>query len=138
VTPLDFPLLTDENIAPDVVAGLRARGLDLRTVREEQLIGRPDVEILERATAQGRVVVTHDLAFARSALRAGASFVGMIYLHPGHISAGFVLQIVDALRASTVDVVAAVHRRGRTTANDRARPGANRTSLVAAIGSACR
>ena len=104
MTPLDFPLLTDENIAPDVVAGLRARGLDLRTAWDEQLIGRPDVDVLERATAQGRVVITHDLAFGRSAIRAGTSFVGIIYLRPGHISAGFVLEIVDALRASTVDV----------------------------------
>jgi predicted nuclease of predicted toxin-antitoxin system len=104
VTPLDFPLLTDENIAPEVVAGLRARGLDLRTAWDEQLIGRPDVDVLERATAQGRVVITHDLAFGRSAIRAGTSFVGIIYLRPGHISAGFVLEIVDALRASTMDV----------------------------------
>ena len=104
MTPLDFPLLTDENIAPEVVAGLRARGLDLRTAWDEQLIGRPDVDVLERATAQGRVVITHDLAFGRSAIRAGTSFVGIIYLRPGHISAGFVLEIVDALRASTVDV----------------------------------
>jgi predicted nuclease of predicted toxin-antitoxin system len=104
VTPLDFPLLTDENIAPEGVAGLRARGCDLRTARDEQLIGRPDVDVLDRATAQGRVVVTHDLAFARSAIRAGASFVGVIYLRPGHISAGFVLEMVDALRGSTVHV----------------------------------
>jgi predicted nuclease of predicted toxin-antitoxin system len=104
VTPLDFPLLTDENIAPDVVSGFRARGCDLRTVRDEQLVGRSDVDVLERATAQGRVVVTHDLAFGRSAIRAGAAFVGIIYLRPGHISAGFVLEIVDALRASTVHV----------------------------------
>jgi predicted nuclease of predicted toxin-antitoxin system len=112
VTPLDFPLLTDENIAPEVVAGLRARGCDLHTARDEQLIGRPDVDVLDRATAQGRVVVTHDLAFARSAIRAGASFVGIIYLRPGHISAGFVLEIVDALRGSTVTRSAAVHRGG--------------------------
>jgi hypothetical protein len=59
VKPLDFPLLTDENIGPDVVEGLRARGCDLRTAGEERLIGRPDVEVLERATSQGRVVVTH-------------------------------------------------------------------------------
>jgi predicted nuclease of predicted toxin-antitoxin system len=57
VKPLDFSLLTDENIAPDVVEGLRARGCDLRTAREERLIGRPDIEVLERATSQGRVVV---------------------------------------------------------------------------------
>jgi predicted nuclease of predicted toxin-antitoxin system len=124
VTPLDFPLLTDENIAPDVVTGLRARGLDLRTAWDEQVIGRPDVEILERASAQGRVVVTHDLAFGRAAIRAGTSFVGIIYLRPGHISAEFVLEIVDALRASTVDVqppFIAVAERQQTTVRVRVR-----------------
>ena len=123
MTPLDFPLLTDENIAPDVVTGLRARGLDLRTAWDEQVIGRPDVEILERASAQGRVVVTHYLAFGRTAIR-GASFVRIIYLRPGHISAEFVLEIVDALRASTVDVqppFIAVAERQQTTVRVRVR-----------------
>jgi len=60
VKPLDFPFLSDENIAPDVVDGLRARGCDLRTAWDEQLIGRPDVDVLERAASQRRVVVTHD------------------------------------------------------------------------------
>ncbi len=78
--PLDFPLLSDENIHPDVVDGLRARGCDLRTAWDEQLIGRPDVDVLERATSQRRVVVTHDLAFGRSAIRTATSFVGIIYL----------------------------------------------------------
>jgi predicted nuclease of predicted toxin-antitoxin system len=72
-----LPLLTDENIAPDVVEGLRARGCDLRTAAEERLIGRPDVEVLERATSQGRVVVTHDRGFGRSAIIAGATFLGL-------------------------------------------------------------
>lgn len=105
MTPLAFPLLTDENIAPDVVvAGLRARGLDVRTAWEEQLIGRPDLDVLERATAQGRVVVTHDLACGPSAVRAGTSFVGIVYLRPGHISARFVLEVVDALLRSALHV----------------------------------
>ena len=102
--PLDFPLLTDENIAPAVVAGLRARGCDVRTAWDEHLIGRPDVEVLERAADQRRVVVTHDLAFGRDAIRKGSSFVGIIYLRPGHISAAFVLAAIDTLRASSVDV----------------------------------
>ena len=102
--PLDFPLLTDENIGPDVVEGLRGRGCDLRTAAEERLIGRPDAEVLERATSQGRVVVTHDLGFGRSAIIAGAAFVGIVYLRPGHISATFVLGVIDALRTSTVEV----------------------------------
>jgi predicted nuclease of predicted toxin-antitoxin system len=95
VKPLDFPLLTDENISPNVVEGLRARGCNLRTVAEEHLIGRPDAEVLDRATSQRRVVVTHDLGFGRSA---GATFVGIVYLRPGHISAAFVLGVIDALK----------------------------------------
>jgi predicted nuclease of predicted toxin-antitoxin system len=91
VKPLEFPLLSDENIAPDVIAGLRARGCDLRTVGDEQIMGRADIDLLGRATDQGRVIVTHDLAFGRSAIRAGSSFVGIIYLRPGHIAAPFVL-----------------------------------------------
>lgn len=122
--PLDFPLLTDENIAPDVVEGLRARGCSLRTAAEEGLIGRPDAEVLERATNQQRVVVTHDLSFGRSAITAGAAFVGIIYLRPGHISSGFVLGVMDALRASTVEVeppFIAVAERQQTTVRVRAR-----------------
>jgi predicted nuclease of predicted toxin-antitoxin system len=104
VKPLDFPLLTDENIGPDVVEGLRARGCDLRTAGEERLVGRPDVEVLERARSQGRVVITHDLGFGRSAASAGVTFVGIVYLRPGHISATFVLGLIDALRTSAVEV----------------------------------
>ena len=102
--PLDFPLLTDENIAPDVVAGLRVRGCDVLTAWDEQLIGHPDARVLEHATSQGRVVVTHDVAFGRSAIRTGAPFVGVIYLRPGHISGEFVLAVIDALRASTLEI----------------------------------
>lgn len=102
--PLDFPLLSDETIAPDVVSGLRARGCDVRTAGEEQLIGSPDKAVLERAVGQNRVVVTHDLAFGKTTIRAGTPFLGIVYIRPGHIAADFVLAIVDALRAFTIDV----------------------------------
>ena len=102
--PLELPLLTDENIAADVVAGLRARGCDVRSAEEERLTGRGDGEVLERATALHRVVVTHDLAFGKVEIRGGASFVGIVYLRPGHISAAFVLAMIDALRESSIDV----------------------------------
>jgi len=97
VRPLDFPLLTDENIAAGVVAGLRA-GCDVRPAEEERLIGRGgDSEVLERATALRRVVVTHDLAFGNVEIRGGASFVGLFYLRPGHISAAFVQLEISAV-----------------------------------------
>jgi hypothetical protein len=52
----------------------------VRTAAEEGLMGRPDADVLDRATGQGRVVVTHDLGFGRSAVTADAAFVGIIYL----------------------------------------------------------
>jgi hypothetical protein len=48
--------------------------------------------------------VTHDLGFGRSAISAGSLFIGIVYLRPGHISAAFVLGVIDALRESTVEV----------------------------------
>lgn len=49
---------------------------------DDQLIGRADIDVLERATSQPRVVVTHDVAFGRSPIRTGAPFVRIIYLLP--------------------------------------------------------
>lgn len=80
--PLDFSLLADENIAPDIVSGLRTRGCDVRTVAEEHLTGQADRQVLDRATAQNRVVLTHDLAFGKADIRAGAPFFGVIYIRP--------------------------------------------------------
>jgi predicted nuclease of predicted toxin-antitoxin system len=104
VKPFEFPLLTDENIGPDVTAGLRELGCDVRTAGDENLIGAPDTDILERAVLQGRVVVTHDLAFGHAVIALGAPFVGIVYLRPGHISASFVLAVIDAILHSPVDV----------------------------------
>jgi predicted nuclease of predicted toxin-antitoxin system len=115
VRPLDFPLLADENIAADVVASLRVRGSDVRSVDEEGLIGHGDGELLQCATALHRVIVTHDLAFGKVEIR-GASFVGIIYLRPGHISVAFILdrlfqhrepgcsQRLDSLRTATPSI----------------------------------
>jgi predicted nuclease of predicted toxin-antitoxin system len=105
VKPFDFPLLTDENIGPEVAAGLRERGCDVRTVAEEALIGSSDTGVLDRAVKSGRVVVTYDLAFGRTAIATGEPFVGIIYLRPGHISAAFVLEVVDTVIRSSIDVV---------------------------------
>ena len=102
--PFEFPVLADENIGPGVIAGLRERGCDIRSAGEEQLIGRPDKDVLERAVFERRVVVTHDLAFGRGSIQAGTPFVGIIYLRPGHISAPFVLAVIDAARQLPIDV----------------------------------
>lgn len=80
------------------------RGNNVTSIGTSQAVV-PDTEILDRAVSQGRVVITHDLAFGQAAIRANTPFVGIVHLRPqGHISAAFVLAVVDALRTSDVDV----------------------------------
>jgi predicted nuclease of predicted toxin-antitoxin system len=104
--PLDFPLFADENIHPDVIRALAAQGKDIRSVIGEGLVGRADAEILRHAHAGGRVVLTHDSDFGVLVYRSAMPFTGVVYLRPGHISPTFVLQMITALEASTVEVTA--------------------------------
>ena len=53
-------LYADENFDYDVVVHLRAAGHDILTVQEAGEQGRDDARVLERATAEGRCVLTFD------------------------------------------------------------------------------
>jgi predicted nuclease of predicted toxin-antitoxin system len=118
MNPLDFPLLADENIAPAVVAALRERHIDVRTASELGLVGASDSILLARATAENRVIVTHDADFGLLTVRQGLPLVGVIFLRPGHIDTSFVLQTNDTLRGADVEVeppflIVAEHRQNR-------------------------
>lgn len=101
--PLGWPLLADENIHPDVVRGLAARGMNIRSILENGA-GLSDREVLGVAHREQRVVLTHDADFGRLVTLDGEPFTGIVYLRPGHFSAEFVLAIVDALESAEVDV----------------------------------
>ena len=64
-------MLTDENVHPEVVTFLRGRGMDVATASEATLLGAEDVAVLRRATADNRLVLTHDADFGRLAIAAG-------------------------------------------------------------------
>ena len=60
---LDFPLLADENVHPDVIVFLQEAGLDVKSVAEQGSYGIPDTQVLQQATESGRAVLTHDSDF---------------------------------------------------------------------------
>lgn len=97
MTLTDFPLLTDENIDPEVVSYLRSRGFDVCDVVAEGWLGASDQELLSRATAEGRIVLTHDSDFGTLAVLGGQPLVGVIYLRPGHIDAAFTIATIEAV-----------------------------------------
>jgi predicted nuclease of predicted toxin-antitoxin system len=69
----------DECVAAEIVAELRAAGLDVAYAKEV-CPGSPDPEVLRLAAAEGRVLVTHDLGFGELAVRLGQSAAGVVIL----------------------------------------------------------
>lgn len=77
-------LLADEHIDPDLVRGLLARQaeLDIIRVHDIGLLGTDDRDILARAAADDRILITHDRntvpGFAYERVRAGQPMPGVI------------------------------------------------------------
>jgi predicted nuclease of predicted toxin-antitoxin system len=103
VKALDFPLLADENVHPDVIVFLRKLGLDVGSVSEQGQFGLPDTKVLQQASESNRVVLTHDSDFGGMAVF-GAKFTGIIYLRPGHIRADFTIKTLEAIRDNAPEV----------------------------------
>ena len=57
--------LADMGLARSTVAFLRAQGHDAVHLRDQRLQRLEDEEIIEKARAEGRVILTHDLDFGR-------------------------------------------------------------------------
>ena len=106
MTLFAFALLADENINPEVVSRLRALGCQIATVAELGLAGSPDTAILQRAMADGRVVITHDPDFGRLALQGESLSTGVVFVRPGHISSAVVLAALVAADGGAGDLLA--------------------------------
>ncbi len=115
---LDFSFLADENIHPEVVAYLRAQGIDVACVSETNMAAADDADLLRLAVSDGRVVLTHDRDFGTLAVARQEPLVGIIYLRPGHIQAQFTIESVRALFAAKLDLqppfLLVAKRRGST------------------------
>jgi predicted nuclease of predicted toxin-antitoxin system len=81
----------DESVDPAVAAGLRQRGVDATTAREQGLLGTSDQAQLEFAVESGRLLVTHDRDFLRMAA-AGTAHRGIAYSPPQALSIGEIVR----------------------------------------------
>ena len=96
--------LTDENISPRIVYAIRQAGYDVIDVKEAKRFGWSDVRVLAWATAEGRVVITHDKDFAgllrnpMSRRHAGVILVQLLNQHATHVIAK-ILPVIVQLRS---------------------------------------
>jgi predicted nuclease of predicted toxin-antitoxin system len=70
--------LADMGLAQSTVAFLRAQGHDAVHLRDQGLQQLEDIEIVQKARAEGRVILTHDLDFGRIVALGGARGPSMI------------------------------------------------------------
>ncbi|MBS1492186.1 MAG: DUF5615 family PIN-like protein [Bacteroidetes bacterium] len=82
----DCKFLIDENLPSDFTLYLRNQKLDVKDIKEENLFGINDVEVLKLSRDENRILVTQDKDFGKIVYTSQYSFTGIIYLKPGHIS----------------------------------------------------
>jgi uncharacterized protein DUF5615 len=82
-------LYMDQHFPKAITDGLRLRGVDCITALEDNAATMDDSDLLDRATALGRALVTSDKDFLVEASKRqteGVEFGGIIYTHPLRVS----------------------------------------------------
>lgn len=97
-------LMTDENIHPDVVAYLRSQGCEVFDVKERKLFGASDVDLIQQAYTEQRVILTHDSDFGTLAIAAQKPIYGIVYLRPGHIRPEYTIGTLIVLFDQELDL----------------------------------
>lgn len=90
-----IPLYMDQHVPRAVTVGLRLRGVDVLTAWEDGAGAFSDPELLDRASALGRVLFSQDDDLLVEAMRrqaAGLPFSGVVYAHQLRASIGECIQ----------------------------------------------
>lgn len=93
-------LYMDHHVERAITLGLRARGVDVLTAYEDGASRFADMNLLDRATALGRVLFTRDddlLAEASTRQRAGGYFHGVIYAHLRIVDVGTCIRELEII-----------------------------------------
>lgn len=72
----------DENLPVEARDDLRAAGHDAVTVADQQLAGRPDVQVASVCRGEGRAVLSLDLDFSDIRVYPPRDYAGIIVLRP--------------------------------------------------------
>ena len=93
-------LYMDEHVPSAITDGLRRRGIDVRTVQDDGLLGASDVHLLDRATELGCVMFSRDTDFLQEARRRqqkGIWFCGVVYAHQLRVPIGHCIRDLELL-----------------------------------------
>jgi len=84
--PMPLAVYMDVHVPASVSEGLRRKQIDVRTAQEDSAGRMADDDLLTRATADGRVLLTQDADFLEIAARwqrQGIAFTGILFAAQG-------------------------------------------------------
>jgi len=96
-------LYMDHHIPRAITAGLRLRRVDVLTAAEDGAAAMDDPDLLDRATALGRVLFSQDedlLAEAARRQTEGVSFRGVVYAHQLRLTIGACVSTLELVSAA--------------------------------------
>jgi len=99
-----YHFIADENISPRVVSFLRETDIKVFDVKGEGLAGTSDLDIIEMAAREERIVLTQDSDFGKLVFKEKAKLTGIIYLRPGHVKSLDAVRILKTLLDMEIDV----------------------------------
>jgi hypothetical protein len=97
---MPLALYMDQHVPRAITTGLRLRGVDVMTAFEDGAGDIADPELLDRASALGRVLFSQDddlLAEAAHRQTAGIPFSGVIYAHQLRASIGACIRDLEII-----------------------------------------
>ncbi len=92
---MTLALYMDHQVPRAITLGLRRQGLDVLTAFEDEADRLPDPDVLDRATALGRVLFSQDEDLLVEATRrqaTGIPFGGVVYAHQLHVTIGICIR----------------------------------------------
>jgi hypothetical protein len=108
---MNMRLYIDEDaMSRALVQGLRARGVDVTTVLDEEMVGKDDEAQLAYATDQGRVIYTFNVGdfcnLHTEYITQGKEHAGIIVVHRLHYSIGEqIRQLADLINTKTAEAM---------------------------------
>jgi predicted nuclease of predicted toxin-antitoxin system len=94
----------DENLPVELADELRSLGHAADTARDEGLSGRPDSEVVAKARAGNRIIVTLDKGIADLVRFPIATHTGVVLFRPGSLGRKAVLAFIRQRLASLLDL----------------------------------
>jgi hypothetical protein len=97
-------LYFDVHVDHAIAAQLRLREVDVLTAKDDGSERLADDQLLERASALGRPIVTHEIRFramAENRQQQGRPFCGLIFGHPMRMSIGQFVKELEVIAKAT-------------------------------------